>query len=214
MNTPLITMDEAEAKQKMEVYRSRLGKLKGKQVAKEISEQYEAIMRGYKALAKGTPLLDLEDVMKVCGHDAKGRPRLAICAADGKIVNFSWRSSNSGLFRSLGKYTERHERFVMMTRPSSSDVIHRAYNDGSKIFFEGYAHVPLVPADVRPKFGTEKDWYVLWEVEKWADERREVLPDRDPYLLKFLGGSLYAVIAEWDLTDLERSVMKQNIAGF
>ena len=46
------------------------------------------------------------------------------------------------------------------------------------------------------------DWHILWEVEKWANQQHNVTPDIDPYLLKHVTGSLYAVIAEWDLTNL------------
>lgn len=73
---------------------------------------------------------------------------------------------------------------------------------------EGYALIPMVPLDVRPATGRLADMFVLWEVEQWADRRIGAKPDIDPYLLKHVGGSLYAVLAEWDLTPLERAIMK------
>jgi hypothetical protein len=38
------------------------------------------------------------------------------------------------------------------------------------------------------------------------------MPDRDPYLLRHVGGALYAVLAAWDLTDLERAIMSARRA--
>lgn len=67
---------------------------------------------------------------------------------------------------------------------------------------------PLVPADVRPATGQLRDWHVLWEVEAWHDSPQTMTPPRDPYLLRYIGGSLWAVLAEWDLTELERAVMR------
>ena len=72
----------------------------------------------------------------------------------------------------------------------------------------GYAMVPMVPADVRPETGQLKDWFVLWEVEQWHDNRHTE-PPRDPFLLKHIGGTLYAILAEWDLTEVERSIMAE-----
>src|SRR5205085_1660042 len=61
--------------------------------------------------------------------------------------------------------------------------------------------VPIVPPRLRPRF-TLANYFVLWEVEQWTP-----IPPRDPMLLKHLGGWLYAVLAVWDLTDLERVVL-------
>lgn len=42
---------------------------------------------------------------------------------------------------------------------------------------------------------------ILWEAE-W-----QAVPPKDPALLRHLGGDLYAVVAVWDLTELERAVL-------
>lgn len=211
MNTPLITMEPEEAERRMKAYSARIGKTKGKALSVDVRAEYESIRLGYKALAKGTPLLDLDDAIAHGGFDAKGRPRLAIGPAHRKVIEFAW-DQGQARFRpttwNSWRTLEKEQRFASVRPPKSSARERRP--NGHVIRWEGYARVPVVPADVRPKFGCEKDWFILWEVEKWADERRHVEPDRDPYLLKHLGGSLYAVIAEWDLTDLERSVMKRT----
>lgn len=63
--------------------------------------------------------------------------------------------------------------------------------------------VPLIPPNLRPKDSLE-NYHILWDVQgSWFNE-----PPKDPFLLKHIDGDLFAVIAEWDLTDLEISVLK------
>jgi hypothetical protein len=86
-------------------------------------------------------------------------------------------------------------------------------SQGHVVATKGYALVPMIPLDVRPKTGIPENAYILWEVERWADERLDVAPDIDPYLLKHIPGSLYAVIAEWEFTDLERSILRGRVTS-
>jgi hypothetical protein len=100
---------------------------------------------------------------------------------------------NGNVYREIG--SETLIRRIIYQHPNPRD----AHN--------GYALIPMIPADVRPRDALE-NCYVLWEVEHWADRPIRATPDRDPYLLKHLAGDLYAVIAEWDLTELERAIMQ------
>ncbi len=52
---------------------------------------------------------------------------------------------------------------------------------------------------------------ILWEVKRWSSQRITAEPDRDPLLLRQIGGDLYAIMAQWDLTELERLVMRGRI---
>jgi hypothetical protein len=49
---------------------------------------------------------------------------------------------------------------------------------------------------------------VLWEVEEWKR-----IPPVDPALIRHVRGDLWAVLATWDLTDLERYVLSQRPAS-
>ncbi|TWT34974.1 hypothetical protein KOR42_53530 [Thalassoglobus neptunius] len=42
-----------------------------------------------------------------------------------------------------------------------------------------------------------------------ADFPQTMTPPGDPYLLKKISGEFYAVLAEWDLTELEKAVMAE-----
>lgn len=209
METSLIEMSREEAKEKLKSYRKALGRMTAKRISAEVKAQYEAVIDGYKALAKGTPVLDLETVMRECGFDEKGRPKLAICRADRKQVHFLWDDANTAIFAPHPNLYTKTQRQVNVSVDRPASAFQQQSKDGWRYYHRGWAVVPMVPADARPKTGAEPDWYILWEVEKWADQRIGAKPDRDPYLLKHIGGSLYAVLAEWDLTELERSIMRQ-----
>jgi hypothetical protein len=87
-----------------------------------------------------------------------------------------------------------------------------------RIFYR--AVVPPVPPHLRPMhtkgFAAGSQWrqvrvqsdlsryHVLWEAE-WELDR--TVPPGDPALLKHLGGTLYAVVAQWDLTPVEAAVL-------
>lgn len=61
--------------------------------------------------------------------------------------------------------------------------------------------VPIVPPPLRPR-GALWRYHVLFEVEGW-----EAIPPRDPILLRRIRGDLFAVVAVWDLTEVERMVL-------
>ena len=70
--------------------------------------------------------------------------------------------------------------------------------------------VPIVPPKHRPRRDSLLEGYlVLWEVDEWTWTERPS-PPHDPALLKHLGGDLYAVLAVWDLSDLERLVLTER----
>lgn len=84
----------------------------------------------------------------------------------------------------------------------------------------GYALVPMIPPEVRRGLrngngsrcrkhaaSNDRKRFILWEVDEWSDTRLRSQPDRDPLLLEHLHGEMYIVLAQWDLTEIERMVM-------
>ena len=63
---------------------------------------------------------------------------------------------------------------------------------------------PLVPRPIRPS-GRVGAYHVLWDAN-W-----HLVPPEDPALLQHVGGDLYAVVAVWDLTGLERAVLSGRL---
>ena len=205
MDVPLITMDPTAAMTKLRAYRQQL--------KRRVDEEYEAAVIGYEVLAAGSPLLDLREVFNTAGFHPDGRPKLAIARADRPQVMVRV-ERNSLEFNALANPWQWSYRGSLVINVGVS----RLTNDGSLagtmassiaevlLKSRGWSLVPMVPADVRPK-GDLRDFFVLWEVEQWADRALSSDPDRDPYLLRHIMGDLYAVVAEWDLTDLERAIM-------
>lgn len=197
MNVATIRMAPKRARQALETYRARrVGKL---------DEEYQRVEAAYAELAKGTPLLILSDVIANAPRDGRGRPMLAIARADRPQVKYErapgWSFEQ---FSTAFQGGMRAHRDGTLQVPRLADVTPRI-----DAYLEGYALVPLVPPDVRLGHDLSKR-FVLWEVEAWADRAISSQPDRDPYLLRRIGADLYAVVGAWDLTDVERAIMRDR----
>lgn len=192
MNLQTITMPKSEARAKLKEYRRDL--------QRRASQQYEEIARGYAALAKGHKLIRLSKTIQAGGFFDDMKPRVAIAPADREQIWFRWSShSRVGRFDSGSGFGRTSERL-------SIDVdLGRAHGQTHEgrwgIDVTGQTLVPLVPPAERNGKDLKK-LYTLWEVEEWTNE-----PPRDPALLRHIGGDLYAVLAVWDLTELERAVL-------
>ncbi len=184
MNIQTITMAQKEARERYLEYR--------RAVLANPNATDKALMRGYKALAKGRTVLDLAEVMRTAGVDEQGRPKLAIVRAD--ATEAFCRVYLSGGVRFGMEQWPRHRasrRFLIIpdgTFPRRQNTV------------ECKATVPLIPPRCRPQHALS-NYHILFEAD-WQD-----VP-RDPILLRRLGGMLFAVLAHWDLTELERSVLR------
>ena len=206
MNVSTITMDPNLAAQKLKAFRSNLHK--------DSEEVYRETANAYEQLAKGTPLLRLSMAIQQAGRFPDERPRLAIARADRKEVYFRWHANRRDAFYHSSNRFDARCNTPSLRIDVDMGLPNPAFSVGNKgqrysKDVEGYSLVPMVPADVRPKHGQLKDWFVLWEVEQWADRPHGSHVDPDPLLLKHLGGDLYAVLAQWDLTEIERAILSQ-----
>jgi len=194
MQLDSLVLDHEDAKERLAEYEKALGK--------ERSAEDEAIAAGYRAAARGLPVISLKRAMNAGGWFEDGLPRLAVCRADAircwvtvayrfEQVTFSDAQRNSNMGAWVGKHTVR----VAMDEPTTV-VNQRRW--ASTI-------VPLVPPAKRPKRGRLGLFHVLWEVERWDNT-----PPLDPALLRHIRGDLWAVMAVWDLTELERAVLSQR----
>lgn len=194
MHTPLITEDPAQAREQLAAY--------NRQLHRRDDPEYQAIAAGYAELAAGRPLINLKECFASVPLDEKGRPRLAIARADRRTVTLraSMQSSNRMSFDARKNSANNPTLLIEVDLPPFEG--RRAWRS--------YALVPLIPAAMRdeiPRGTATASCHVLWEVEQWSDTPLGSQADRDPYLLKHLGGELWTVLAEWDLSPLERAVM-------
>ena len=191
MDVATLQMDPAQAREKLKEYRGRKHKA--------ADTEYQRAEIAYQELAKGTPLVILSDAIAGCPRDAESRPMLAIARADRTQVHYQARHYESFHIFDSGKYGGKRSDELGLVVPRAPGE--KAYSVG------GYALVPMVPPGVLGNRALSTH-FVLWEVEAWADRSLTARPDRDPYLLRRVDADLFAVVGEWELTDVERAVMR------
>jgi hypothetical protein len=159
----------------------------------------------YRELSRGRVVIDLVAAMRKAASDHRGYPRLAIVRAHRPFVAFH-RGADRAYFTGLTKRTEncwiasRHRR-------RSDEISFRTETlPGKGIGIAAWivAQVPLIPPQFRPQESNLPDYRLLFE-PVW-----ERVPPVDPILLKRLGGNMYVVCSQWDLTDVERAVLSES----
>jgi hypothetical protein len=161
---------------------------------KEHRSVYDAkdweIERIYRQIAKGKQIISVVDAIQQAGVDEKGLPRLAIARADAVEVDYHLRGT-VGTFSSNQRQPRTLWKIEIPGLPSNNR------------WTSGEAQLPRIPPQYRPAAGTLKDYHILWEAD-WKS-----IP-RDPYLLKRIGKDAWVVLAAWDLTDVEVSVLRAH----
>lgn len=207
MHLSLMTVTKEEAKAKLAVYR---------RIAQPDAYPEDTQMRAcYRMLARENALglVALREVILAGGFDHLGRPRLALARADEQWVTVRrttqsipppaadgrWTSVYTGdlIFNGRGNWGQgKNARTRRYEIPAA--VIPR---DIPALAREQEALVPTVPVEVRPRIALSY-FHILWEAA-WQNT-----PPRDPALLRHIVGDLYAVLAVWDLTEIERAVLQ------
>lgn len=204
MKLEIIDMDPNAARKAFLEYRAA--------VRERHTDEDAQIMRGYRELAKGGALISLTRTIERGGHmvvDRRPRPRadsnrhivprLAVIRASARWCWLSTTTNGIVIFHE-DPFDEPHKRRRRMAFPAGT-LPEQGIHGVSRGEFK--ALVPSIPPALRPKAKLE-NYHILWEAE-WQAE-----PPADPALLRHIGGDLYAVLATWDLTELERAVLAQH----
>jgi hypothetical protein len=193
----MIQMDPQEARQQLREYRSQLHN--------RADAEYRAVAQGLEALAEGRPVLHLTNAIAGAGLTPGGYPRLAVGRADRRVIQGRWQGrsffdfdarKNPSRWNGVRSETLIQRIDMGVDHPNGADT--------------AWSLVPMVPPQGVRKaggFAALGRHFILWEVEQWYARLPSAKADVDPYLLRHLGGDLYAVVHEWDLTELERAVM-------
>ena len=149
------------------------------------------IAKAFRAIAKRQKVIDLHESMRLAGVDAEGRPMLAITRADSS--------------RCQG-FVNKHQPYVTFRSNAGRywlNEIHvpNSFFGGELKEFDARAITPIIPPIYRPAQASLRNYWILFEAS-WMNVTK------DPMLLQHLGGALYRVVAQWDLTPIERAVLK------
>lgn len=165
-----------------------------------------ALARAYHALMRGRKVIDVGLAIGGAGVDAQLMPRLAIARADWPTV-YSRRDEDD-------RFRFSSRRGSWGRRPGGEVAVRigetpRQQRNGDtwRIVGEGRAQVPTIPPQFRPT-GVLSEYHLLFEAV-WVRQ-----PTSDPMLLRRLGGAdspLFVVLAAWDLTPLEQSVLRAKL---
>lgn len=147
------------------------------------------IERIARQIAKGKTVISVASAIREAGLDEQGRPKLAICRADAPngVHCSHW---GQGVFHFTARSsTARWIERIPILVPSKSVYVS--------------SPLPRIPPQYRPAKRHLGRYWILWEAN-WTDV------DPDPYLLRRIGKDAWVVVAAWDLTDLEVSVLRAH----
>ena len=203
MNVTTIAMDRATARKAFQDYQAAV-RADRADVRKVWKAEDLGLMQAYKHLARGTVVLDLHGVMKEAGTKLfpdcpVELPVLAIAPSDAPTCFLRMTDDGSARFS-----TETWPRSRRRTTILPAGTFPKVKPEALYRLRDQSTTVPIIPPALRPKFNLA-NYRTLWEVEAWTAE-----PPKDPMLLKPLGGALYAVLATWDLTDIERAILRRR----
>lgn len=215
MNISTLTISGPEAQQKLDQYRSILGKRRVKE-----DDKLEAL---YASITKGARVLNLAEAFKQTGLNDQQQPKLAIARADWKTVycvrNPSVKASegwSNSVSNTVGFTSSPRWNYLAMATnivlPANTFAWKNSWNEKYKYHQLNVSWsvltspVPHIPPSCRPKFGLH-NYHILFEVEKW-----QTYPV-DPFLLRRISGMLFIVEAEWDLTPLEAELLASMRGG-
>ncbi|HXF73049.1 MAG TPA: hypothetical protein VNO79_10625 [Actinomycetota bacterium] len=199
MNVPTLEMAKERAREELGKYREALRVRR--------SEEDEVIAAAYRELARGRNLLDLQAAFAAGGLDERGLPRIALARADAQWCYLGWRISWEGDRPEIERFLFGSGDRPLLMRSSTRVAAWKQVPAGTPVPAGGQGRlrtqVPVVPPPLRPR-GSLSWYHVLFEVERWE---MAPPPPRDPILLRRIRGDLFAVVATWDLTEVERMVL-------
>lgn len=226
MQVETTKMDPRIAKVHWQEYRDRLrrnreerkkeidarGKKAGRELGRvriektQLEKEDEELKKVYWQLSRGQTVLHLPRVVGQAGLDSQRLPKLAVCRADikwcemrtgGDYLAFTdadaWSSSKANSVHVQERFF-KDNGFACLT-----DYSWRNENKYPRIS-SVRALVPSIPPNLRPD-GDISKYHILWEAE-WKKA-----PPKDPILLSKVTDTIYIVVAQWDLTEVEQMVL-------
>jgi hypothetical protein len=168
--------------------------------------EYRDLKKIYAQVKLGKKVCDIHQAIAKAGVHSNHHPKLAIAQAKAKIVHCRYLDNGTVRYadRRDGLWSPLKRDIELKNCLPVYDRVQVTGNRDNNLA-DLTAPVPMVPPRFVPKDGFRDDYYILWDVDKW-----EMSPPVDPWLLKRITRTVFQVLASWDLTELERSVMRSN----
>jgi hypothetical protein len=179
-----------------------------RQIAEERTAEDVRIRTAYRAAARGLKVISLPQAIQAGGFHDSGMPRIAVVRADAHRCFANWDgrdmvfaddyiTNQNDHPRNRGALVGEHTVRVPLEPPHVRKGHTSRWNAAVAI-------VPSIPPRYRPKIRRLRGFHILWEAE-WTR-----VPPKDPALIRWIRGDLWAVHAVWDLTELERAVLSSR----
>jgi hypothetical protein len=227
MEVESIAVDREEARKRVEEFTARR--------RKKLTEMDHALYKGYKALAEGLLVIDVDKMIKA-GEFFEDNfcPKLAIARADLKEIFYHHSTSYAtqppcfqGEFIAWDEWDSHYQEYKKAHQEAGvaqQSLLDYAKETGlmielkeireaergqkAKWYKQRYkATVPEIPFHLRPN-GDAANYFILWEVEKWETIYAPPRAPADPILLEKIAHPIYVVVAQWDLTELEKRLLE------
>lgn len=175
-----------------------------------IEREDEALKKAYAAIATGKRVFNMNTVLRDAGlFEGTHMPKIAIVRADAQTVQFR-RAGGGDACRFVGSRRgyphDIESKHTMFAQSLFGEKVTWNWRRDRNIWqIEQYAAlVPFIPPRFRP--AKLEDYFIMWE-PLW----KKAPPTPDPFLLRPLGSGLFAVVAQWDMTPLEQSILEGRI---
>ena len=186
-----ITVTKSEARAKYREYRAAAER-QPLPYLKELKDAYNQLRRGHG-------VIDVFKAFRNCGTTEDGLgPKLAIYPATETKCWFQRERLGGGKF-CWSRASRNHKNIIELAAGTFPEWTSTDY------WTMVSCPVPIVPPHLLPR-AELSNFHILWEVEKWNLEA-----PRDPLLLRRISTNLFAIVARWDLTELERAVIAGRI---
>lgn len=174
-----------------------------------MEKEDEQLLKAYRELSRGERIIDVGRVIATAGLDAQALPRLALAPAHGEHCWFDT-EQDAIRFRLQQSPWRCKKADKVSVRIGSNEQMVTALNDyqwrrknGHPSAHRVQALVPAIPARFRPD--KLDGYFILWEAE-W-----QPCAPTDPLLLKQINDRFYTIVAQWDLTPLEKCVLEGRL---
>lgn len=169
------------------------------------TETTKAVKAAHDALDQGRVLIDIEQTLR---PRYETFPRLAVGhLTDKKVYCRVWVGSGRVEYRN-----QRKGRVVFYEFEGGRDYQDSGAHPGD--WRQREAVAPTLPPELAAKYNPkDSNLLVLWEAT-WTRETEHKWtppPVRDPALIEHVAGSLYAVLAVWDLSPVEAAALGQKV---